>query len=134
MGKTLHFSYEGFTQAGNKRSFAFRGVDEHTPGALFSIQVELALFIQHRVSLQEGPSFCLQLLTNACALGAVSLGRLENYTVIGEDFRPLTVERQRREAEKALKKQARSPYRKPSFSSNLRMVKREEVQAVPALS
>jgi hypothetical protein len=116
----MHFVYEGFTHDGGTRRFMFRGIEERSPTSVFSIEVALPLFAENRVSVQDGPAFCLQLLT-AASLGAPSeLERLQHYKVGHEDFRPLLMERERRAAEKALKKTPRRPFRKPPISSNLR--------------
>ncbi len=119
----MHFVYEGFTHEGNRRCFLFRGVEERAPADVFSIEVDLPLFEKNRVSVQDGPSFCLQLLTRASSAGPVQLERFHSYQVVGDDFRSLVVERERREAEKALKRRPRSPHRKPPFTSNLRLGK-----------
>ena len=117
----MQFAYEGFTQIGDRRCFLFRGIEERNPTISFSIGVDLRLLVQNRVPMQEGPMFCLQLLTTASVSGPMCLDRFQSYTVVGEDFRPLLIERERREAEKALRKPARKPARKPSSASNLHL-------------
>lgn len=117
----MHFAYEGFTHDGYKRCFTFRGIDESTPISMFSIEVDLSLFIQNRVPMQEGPTFCLQLLTTALLSGPSSLERFHKYRVIGEDFRPMLIERERKAAQNALKKSFRKPSRRPSVASNLNL-------------
>ena len=117
----MHFVYDGFTQDGDRRCFLFRGIEERNPTTSFSIEVDLRLLVQNRVPVQEGPMFCLQLLTTASVGGPTCLDRFQSYTVVGEDFRPLLIERERRAAEKAIKKPARKPFKKPSFASNLRL-------------
>jgi hypothetical protein len=117
----MQFTYEGFTHFGDKRCFLFKGVEERNPVSAFSIEIDLPLLVKNRVSVQEGPMFCLQLLTNASLVGANSLDKLHTYKVIGEDFRPLLVERERKAAEKALRKPARKPARKPPSTSNLHL-------------
>jgi hypothetical protein len=117
----MHFAYEGFTQEGGRRCFLFQGIEERTPTISFSIQIDLRLLAQNRVLVQEGPMFCLQLLTTASVGGPSCLHRFQSYTVVGEDFRPLLIQRERIAAEKALKKPARKPFKKPSFNSNLRL-------------
>src|SRR5437763_2849767 len=116
----MHFVYDGFTHDGGTRRFLFRGIEERSPSSAFSIEVALPLFAQNRVSVQEGPAFCLQLLMNASLGDPSQLARFQHYKVVGEDFRPLLIERERRAAEKALKKAPRRPLRKPPVSSNLR--------------
>lgn len=117
----MHFAYEGFTHYGNRRCFLFQGVEDHAPASAFSIEIALPLFMQHHIAIQEGPSFCLQLLTQASSAGAACLEKFHAYQVVGEDFRPLLVEREKRRTDKALKSQGRKFYRKPSLRSNLRM-------------
>lgn len=117
----MHFAYEGFTQDGDRRCFLFRSVEERNSTGVFSIEVDLHLLMQNRVPVQDGPMFCLQLLTTASGDGSNCLSRFHSYRVVGEDFRPLLVERERRAAEKALKKPTRKPFRKPSFTSNLHL-------------
>lgn len=117
----MQFAYDGFTQDGDRRCFLFRGIEEHNPAISFSIEVDLPLLLQNRVLVQEGPMFCLQLLTAASVGGPTCLDRFQTYRVVGEDFRSLLIERERRAAEKALKKPTRKPFRKPSFTSNLRL-------------
>lgn len=117
----MHFAYEGFTHDGNTRCFLFQGVEDHAPASAFSIEIDLPLFMQHHIAIQDGPSFCLQLLTRASSAGATCLEKFHAYQVVGEDFRPLLAERAKREKEKALKTQARRLYRKPSLRSNLHM-------------
>jgi hypothetical protein len=116
----MHFVYEGFTHDGGTRRFTFRGIEERTPASVFSIEVALPLLAENRVSVQDGPAFCLQLLTAASLGDPSQLERLQHYKVVDEDFRPWRRERERRAAEKALKKAPRRPFRKPPVSSNLR--------------
>jgi hypothetical protein len=119
--KRMRFAYEGFTQDGDRRCFLFRGIEAPNPTNIFSIEVELPLLAQNRVQVQDGPMFCLQLLTTASVGGSSCLNRFLSYRVVGEDLRPLLVERGRREAEGALRKQR---YRRPikrSSTSNLHL-------------
>lgn len=116
----MHFVYDGFTHDGGTRRFMFRGIEERTRASVFAIDVALPLFAENRVSVQDGPAFCLQLLTTASLGDPSQLEKLQHYKVVEEDFRPLLIERERRAAEKALKKAPRRPFRKPPISSNLR--------------
>lgn len=117
----MRFAYEGFTQDGDTRRFLFRGIEAPQPTNIFSIEIALPLLAQNRVQVQDGPMFCLQLLTTASLAEPSCLNRFRSYRVVGDDFRPLLIERERQAAEKALKKQ---PYKrpvKPSSTSNLRL-------------
>ena len=117
---SMHFAYEGFTHNGARRSFLFRGVEELNPPCVFSIEIDLSLLALNRVSVQEGPMFCLQLLTTASLDGPSFLEKLHHYIVVGDDFRPLLVERERRAALKALQRIPRKPARKPAVASQFR--------------
>jgi hypothetical protein len=117
----MHFAYEGFTHDGDRRCFLFRGIEERNPTIMFSIEVDLRLLLQNRVPVQEGPMFCLQLLTTASMGGPNCLNRFHSYRVVGDDFRPLLIERERSATEKALRKRSQKPVRKPSFASNLHL-------------
>lgn len=117
----MQFAYEGFTQDGDSRRFLFRGVEERSPTTIFSIEVDLHLLLQNRVPVQEGPIFCLQLLTSASVSGPTCLNRFHSYRVVGDDFQPLLLERKRLAAERAVKKYSRKPPRKPSRASNLHL-------------
>jgi hypothetical protein len=117
----MHFSYEGFTQDGNRRCFLFRAAEERTSGTGFSIEVDLGLLLKNQVPMQEAPMFCLNLLTDASLGEPGSLDRLRSYTVVGDDFKELHVERQRQAAERLSKKATRRPIRKHSNMSNLHL-------------
>jgi len=73
------------------------------PAMAFTIEVDLRLFVQFKIPVQDGPSFCLQLLTKASADGSSHLDKFRRYQVVGEDFHPMVVEREKKEAEKTLK-------------------------------
>lgn len=117
----MHFAYDGFRQDGDRRCFLFRGIEAHDSTSIFCIEIDLRLLLKNRVPVQDGPMFCLQLLTTASLAEPSCLNRFRSYRVVGDDFRPLLIERERQAAEKALKKQ---PYKrpvKPSSTSNLRL-------------
>ena len=43
------------------------------------------------------------MLTRASAIGSPNLDKLRRYEVVGEDFQPMVVEREKKEAEKTMK-------------------------------
>lgn len=120
----MQFLYQGFTHVGDTRSFMFRGIDEHKSETFFSIHVSLALFARNKVSVQDAPGFCLQLLTHACGSGPDALHKLHQYTVLQEDLLSVLVERDRRANLKALKAAPRRVFRKPSPASQIRPASR----------
>ncbi len=117
----MHFAYEGFTQDRERRCFTFRGIEERNPVSVFRIELDLPLLLQNRVPVQDAPMFCLQLLMAASLAGPNGLDKFQNYRVLLEDLRPLLMERERRAAEKAMKKPFRRPVQKPTSISNIQL-------------
>jgi hypothetical protein len=111
------FAYQGFTHDSGKRSFLFHSVEARVPAMAFLIEIDLRLLLQYKISVQDGPSFCLQMLTKASAEGQAHLDKLRSYRVVGEDFRPLVAEREKKEAEKVLRWRAQKQLR---VAANLR--------------
>jgi hypothetical protein len=97
------FAYQGFTHESGRRCFLFHSIEPNVPVIAFSIQVDLRLFVEYKVPVQDGPSFCLQMLTKASTVGSTNLDRLRSYQVVGEDFHPMVEEREKKEAEKLVK-------------------------------
>jgi len=118
---TMHFAYQGFTHDRDIRSFKFRGIEELSPPIDFLIEIDLPLLFRTKVPVQDGPTFCFNLLVAAAFGGASFLERFRHYRVLESDFRPLLVERARQAAEKAMRKTPRQPARKPSSTSNVHL-------------
>ena len=97
------FAYQGFTHESGRRCFLFHSIEPNVPIIAFSIQVDLRLFVQYKVPVQDGPSFCLQMLNKAAADGPAHLDKFRTYQVVGEDFHPMVEEREKKEAEKIIK-------------------------------
>ncbi len=117
----MYFAYQGFTNDSDRRSFTFLE-SEVQPASVFSIEVDLPLLSRKRVPVQDGPMFCLSLLTAASLAGRSSLEKFRHYRVVEEDFAPLLVEREKRATEKAMKKTARKPpFRRPPSTSNIHL-------------
>jgi hypothetical protein len=116
----MQFVYQGFTHEGDTRSFTFHGMEQYKLKTVFSIQIDLPLFAQHQVAMQDCPMFCLQMLTAASEAGPLSLERFHQYRVVEEDLRPLLNDREKRAALKALKPSPRRFVRKPQSSSQFR--------------
>ena len=122
----MNFTYEGFTQDHDRRCFTFRGMEDYLPVSVFSIELDLPLFAQNQISVQEAPLFCLQLLKTALLAGPNSLEKLQHYRVLAEDLRPLLLEREKRATKKALKKSPYRPFRKPASTSHITWTKKVE--------
>jgi hypothetical protein len=116
----MNFTYQGFTHNNSKRCFTFWSKRaESDPITSYFIEVDLMLLSRFRVSVQDGPMFCLDMLKAASADGLKSLTRLHRYRLVEEDFRPLLVEREKVAAEKASRGFMRKPFVKHSRRSNV---------------
>lgn len=58
----MQLRYMGFDQARNVREYRFDGVAHGEATRHFVVTADLALFVKHRVGIQEGPALCLQKL------------------------------------------------------------------------
>lgn len=117
----MHFTYEGFTQDHGRRCFTFRGIEEHRPVGVFCLALDLPLFAQHRITVQEGPMFCLHLLTNASLAGPSGLEQFQHYQILAADLRPLLQAREQQAAEKAFRKNPYRPRQKPLAVSQMQL-------------
>src|SRR5579864_5384548 len=57
-GSFLELRYVGFDQTQNTRVYRFEKVVKGEPAMRLLIKADLALFLQHRIQLQEGPTLC----------------------------------------------------------------------------
>ena len=58
----VQLRYAGFDQVAGIRHYKFESAPVVGAARLFRIQVEVALFLKHRIGMQEGPSLCLKKL------------------------------------------------------------------------
>jgi hypothetical protein len=116
----MNFTYQGFTNNDSKRCFTFWSTGAGSdPITSYLIEVDLMLLSRLRVSVQDGPMFCLGMLKAASADGLESLTRLHRYRLVEEDFRPLLLEREKVAAEKAAKRSLSKPFVKHSPQCNV---------------
>lgn len=115
----MQFLYNGFRQDGNNRCYSFDAREGREPATPCRVWIDLALFAKHRVSLQNGPGFCLQLLQTAWIASEEPATESREYRAVDKDFASLLSERAARLALAASRKPARRPFRKPSPSSQL---------------
>jgi hypothetical protein len=118
--RTMYFTYEGFAQDHGRRCFTFRGIEERRPVSVFWLELDLPLFAQNRIAVQDGPMFCLQLLTAASLAGPSDWEKFQHYRILAEDLRPL-LKREKRAAEKALRKTPHRPLQKPLSVSQIQL-------------
>src|SRR4051794_33300330 len=116
----MNFTYQGFTHNNSSRCFTFWSTRAGSdPITSYLIEVDLSLLSRLRVSVQDGPMFCLEMLKAASANGLKSLTRLHKYRLVEEDFRPLLVEREKVAAEKASRRFLKKPFVKHSPQSSV---------------
>jgi len=54
----MELRYMGFEQSRNTRCYRFERVMKGEPSVRLTITADLALFLDHRIHIQEGPSLC----------------------------------------------------------------------------
>jgi hypothetical protein len=61
----VELRYLGFDQKQNTRQYKFDGVANGQPTLHFVVTADLALFLAHRIGIQEGPTLCASKLSSA---------------------------------------------------------------------
>jgi hypothetical protein len=92
----MELRYLGFDQKQNTRQYKFDGVATGQPTLHYVVTADLALFREHRIGIQEGPSLCAHKLS--CAQQAATEVKLE---LTNEDLRAHADARSIAEARKA---------------------------------
>jgi hypothetical protein len=59
----MELRYMGFDQQRNTRRYRFDGLSKGSPTAHFVVTADIALFLAHRIGIQEGPSLCARKLS-----------------------------------------------------------------------
>ncbi len=92
----MELRYLGFDQKQNTRQYKFDGIANGQPTLHFVVTADLALFLAHRIGIQEGPSLCANKLSSAQQ--AATEVKLE---LTSEDLRAHASARTQAEARKA---------------------------------
>jgi hypothetical protein len=92
----MELRYLGFDQKQNTRQYKFDGVANGQPTLHYVVTADLALFREHRIGIQEGPSLCAHKLSSAQQ--ATTEVKLE---LTGDDLRAHADARSLAEARKA---------------------------------
>ena len=71
----MELRYMGFDQKQNTRQYKFDGFANGQPTLHYVVTADLALFLAHRIGIQEGPTLCAHKLS--AAQQAVSEVKLE---------------------------------------------------------
>jgi hypothetical protein len=115
----MQFSYRGFEQLNGIRKFRFAGVVEKQPQSVFCFSVDLTLLTEHRVSLQETPALCVQVLTKASGESSSSLDNFLNYRLVADDMLAFTAPRRALALAHQNKKPTRLNRPKPTQASQV---------------
>lgn len=115
----MHFSYRGFEQINGIRKFKFAGIVEKQPQHLFCFAVDLKLLTEHRVSIQETPALCLQVLMRAAKDGVPQIDSSLDYLLGTDDMLAFTAPRRAIALAHHNKKPTRLNRPKPSPASQV---------------
>jgi hypothetical protein len=101
----MEFRYLGFDQQQNARVYRFDGLAKGEPTKHFLVKADLALFLTHRIGIQEGPTLCANKL--AAEMETHPEG---DFNLTEDDLRAHAVARTEAEARKAGARKA-APHR-----------------------
>ena len=104
----MELRYMGFEQHDNTRVYKFDGVENRQTIVQVVVTADLALFLKHHISIQEGPDLCARKLSTDSA-------RPHDYQLTNEDLLAFAAARAAEEARKAeLRRKANLNRRWPS--------------------
>jgi hypothetical protein len=115
----MHFSYRGFEQVNGIRQFKFAGIVEKQPQFLFSFAVDLKVLMEYRVSIQEAPALCLQVLMRCAKDGVAQIDPSVVYQISPDDLLGFTAPRRALALAHQNKKPMRVNRPKPSQASQV---------------
>ena len=110
----MDLRYMGFDQQKNVRSYRFDAVEKGAPKREFVVTADLALFLAHRIAIQEGPNMCGIKLAAAMESNSEALHELTD-----ADLRAHVVARTDAEARRAAARKT-NPRRAPKPSPEAR--------------
>jgi hypothetical protein len=100
----MQVRYMGFDQKQNARSYRFQVIAEGQPTRRFTVNADMALFLAHRVSIQEGPTLAASKLTAGLERNVDGV-----YELTSEDLRSYV---DARSVAEALRAERRKPSRR----------------------
>jgi hypothetical protein len=78
----MELRYMGFDQSQNTRCYRFDRMVKGEPTVRLTITADLALFLEHRIQIQEGPTLCAGKLAADLALSLMGTHQLTNDDLI----------------------------------------------------
>jgi hypothetical protein len=122
----MDFSYIGFTQEANLRSFRFERVLPHVRPSdarevvRFTVVADLSLFPLCHVAIQEGPQLSLQILARALA-GQDEQSAMPASLLIGEEHLMAFAAAKAEDAAERVSRRRHRPPVRPSQASQMRL-------------
>jgi hypothetical protein len=105
----MDLRYMGFDQTQNRRVYKFDYCAKGVPPAGFLVSADIALFLKHRISIQDGPSLCARKLAND--IETLQPGEHE---LTNDDMLAFATDRAAAEARKAEQRKSWTPRRNPN--------------------
>jgi len=118
----MQFLYMGFSQKANIRSYKFRGVTPKerpavgSKGVEFQLFADMALLARHRISVQDGPTLCLRILSASLAEEGADTVQFSSYAITIEDVSAYASARDAVAETKAARRKHRAPFKPPASS------------------
>ena len=103
----MELRYLGFDQTQNTRAYRFEGLAKGEPTLHYVVTADLAMFLQHRIGIQEGPGLCARKLAADAQTPPV-----ENIELTNDDLRAMVDARAVADARKAELRRS-GPRRRP---------------------
>jgi len=104
----MELRYLGFDQTQNTRAYRFEGIEKGEPTLQFVVTADLAMFLKHRIGIQEGPGLCARKLASD-----VQVPHPENIELTNDDLRAMVDARAVADARKAELRRS-GPRRRPT--------------------
>lgn len=109
----MQLSYRGFEQLKGVRRFKIVDLSAK-PERLFFFTADLGLLAKHRITLQELPGLCFDLLTLASKDGEESVAKFSDYVLVPDDLALFTAPRRAQALARASKQPSHVNRPKPS--------------------
>jgi pyrroloquinoline quinone (PQQ) biosynthesis protein C len=121
----MQLVYMGFTQEASVRCFHFQRILTQARLAnlpktvQFTLKADMALFMEYRIPVQDGPAICLQILNNALAGSEEAEVAPASFAVTTEHLSNFASARTANEEARTARRKQRTPF-KPSSASQLK--------------
>ena len=92
----MQLRYMGFDQTQGVRVYRFDSIVDRAPAVRYIVTADLALFLKHRIGIQEGPTLCARKLASD-----LELPELREHILTNDDLLAYVAARSDAEARKA---------------------------------